>query len=54
MSLDQITPRKADLTIGADDWDRLDLGEQRDLIRALIKSVSIAPGRGDRITIEFL
>ena len=55
-NLDQITPKRADLTITADqDWDRLSLSEKRDLVRALIKRVVIAPGRHrDRITVEYL
>lgn len=36
-----------------DDWDRLTLDEQRDLIRAVIDHVTVAPGRGpDRVEIH--
>ena len=42
-----------DLTINAaEDWDRLSLDAQRDLIRAVVDSVTVAPGGGpDRVSI---
>jgi site-specific DNA recombinase len=42
------------ITVGAGDWDLLTLDERRALIRALIASATVNPGRGgsDRITIE--
>jgi site-specific DNA recombinase len=41
-------------TVSVDDWDRLTLAERRDLIRATIESVTVAPGRGpDRVTVKF-
>lgn len=42
------------ITVGAGDWDLLTLDERRALIRALIASATVSPGRGgsDRITIE--
>jgi site-specific DNA recombinase len=39
---------------GAADWDRLTIAERRDLIRATIARVTVAPGRGaDRVAVEF-
>lgn len=41
------------ITVSAHDWDLLTLAEQRDLIRAVVDRVVVAPGRGaDRVTIE--
>lgn len=41
------------VTAGAADWDALTLDEQRALIRAVLESVTVAPGRGaDRVTIQ--
>jgi site-specific DNA recombinase len=41
------------ITVGVGDWDLLTLDERRALIRALIASASVSPGRGaDRIAIE--
>ena len=40
------------VTVTAGDWDALTLSERRDLIRAVIERVEVAPGRGsDRLTI---
>lgn len=40
------------ITITVEDWDRLTLGEQRALIRAVIDRAEVAPGRGeDRLSI---
>ena len=37
----------------ADDWDRLNLEERRDLIRATVERASVSAGRGaDRVTVE--
>lgn len=37
------------------DWDRLSLAAQRDVIRAMVDRVVVAPGRGaDRLSIDFL
>jgi site-specific DNA recombinase len=41
------------VTVSAGDWDLLTLAERRALIRALIATASVSPGRGsDRITVE--
>jgi DNA invertase Pin-like site-specific DNA recombinase len=41
------------VALTAGDWDELDLSEQRDLIRAVIERVVVAPGRGpDRVRID--
>jgi len=41
------------VTVNAADWDRLNLDEQRALVRATCERVTVAPGRGaDRITVE--
>jgi DNA invertase Pin-like site-specific DNA recombinase len=43
----------ATLAVSVDDWDDFTRDEQRDLIRAVIERVTVAPGRGrDRIKIE--
>jgi DNA invertase Pin-like site-specific DNA recombinase len=45
--VDQLGGTGAVVTVNADaDWDRLTLGERRDLIRATVESVTVAPGRG--------
>lgn len=41
------------VTLTADDWEVLTLGERRDLIRAVVERAVVAPGRGDdRVTVE--
>lgn len=47
------TQAATSVAVTADDWDRLTLDEQRDLIRAVIERVTVKPGgRGvDRLTI---
>lgn len=41
------------VTVSADDWDDLTISERRDLIRAVVERVVVAPGRGaDRVTID--
>jgi site-specific DNA recombinase len=43
------------ITVTAGDWDLLTLDEQRALIRAVVASATVAPGRGpDRITVHAL
>jgi hypothetical protein len=38
---------------GATDWERLTLDEKREIIRATIERVTVAPGRGaERVTVE--
>lgn len=46
----------ATLTINGDaDWDRLTLGERRDLIKAVVRRATVSPGRGtDRISVELV
>jgi DNA invertase Pin-like site-specific DNA recombinase len=37
------------------DWDQLTLDGRRDLVRAIVKRVTVAPGRGaDRVTVELV
>lgn len=51
--VDQLGGAGATVSLTGEDWPRLTLAEQRDLIRATIRRVSIAPGRGaDRIAVE--
>lgn len=52
--MDRITASASEITItAAGDWDTLTLDERRDLIKAVIERVSVAPGRGpDRISVE--
>ncbi|MGO8906614.1 MAG: recombinase family protein [Solirubrobacteraceae bacterium] len=51
--LDRLGPAPADLTVSADDWHLLSPEARRALIRALIESITVAPGRGtDRVTIN--
>jgi len=54
--LDQLGGARASITISANlDWDRLTLDERRDLIRATVERVAVAPGRGaDRITVDLV
>jgi hypothetical protein len=41
------------VTVGAADWEDLTLDEQRALIRAVLESVTVTPGRGpERVTIQ--
>jgi hypothetical protein len=41
------------VTVSAEDWDELNIGERRDLICAVIERAVVAPGRAaDRLTIE--
>jgi DNA invertase Pin-like site-specific DNA recombinase len=41
------------VTVSANDWDVLTLDEQRAIIRAVVESVVVAPGRGlERITVK--
>ncbi len=50
--VDQLGPGDAVSIDGARDWDKLAVEGKRALIRALIESASVAPGRGaDRISI---
>jgi site-specific DNA recombinase len=43
------------VTVTAGDWDRLTMDERRALIRAVVASASVAPGRGpDRITVQLV
>jgi hypothetical protein len=53
---DQLGSGSAALTVnGAKDWDALSLDGQRELIRAVIASATVGPGRGaDRITVRLL
>ena len=53
--VDQLGPR-TDVTVSAGtDWDRLSLDARRQLIRATVERVDIAPGKGkDRITVHLL
>ena len=42
------------ITVTADDWDRLSVDARRELVRAVVERVLVAPGRGDgRITVEY-
>jgi len=52
--VDRIGPSPVAVTVNADaDWDRLTLDERRALVKATVKRVTVAPGRGpDRITVE--
>jgi len=54
--VDQLPTQAPVLEISGDeDWERLSLSGQRDLIRATISRVTVAPGRGaDRVTVEFV
>lgn len=42
----------ASVALTGADWDRLTLGERRDLIVATVDRVDVAPGRGDRISVK--
>jgi site-specific DNA recombinase len=55
-SLERLGGQRAAVVINAArDWGRLTLAERRDLIRATVESVSVAPGRGpERVTIKLL
>jgi site-specific DNA recombinase len=51
--LERLGSASVDLTVSADDWDRLKPEGRRALIKATIASVTVAPGRGpERITIS--
>jgi Resolvase, N terminal domain len=52
--LDQLGGLRSAVTINAaDDWDRLSLAAQRELIRATVARAAIRPGRGSgRVTVE--
>jgi DNA invertase Pin-like site-specific DNA recombinase len=51
--VDQLGHGRSQVTL-TDDWNDLSLDQQRDHIRALIESVTVAPGRGEsRVTIQF-
>jgi DNA invertase Pin-like site-specific DNA recombinase len=54
--LDRLGGQRAAVTINAAaDWDRLSLDARRDLIRATVERVSVAPGRGvGRVTVELV
>ncbi len=54
--LDQLGGAAAAVTVNAAaDWDRLSLDEQRDLIRAVVDRVTVAPGRSaDRVTVQLV
>jgi hypothetical protein len=54
--LEQLGGQRAAVTVrAAADWDRLSLDERRDLIRATVERVSVAPGRGaGRVTVELV
>jgi site-specific DNA recombinase len=54
--LDQLGGLRATVAINAaDDWDRLTLGERRDLIRATVDRATVAPGRGaGRVTVHLV
>jgi Recombinase/Recombinase zinc beta ribbon domain len=54
--VDQLGGQGAVVTITAEaDWDRLTLDERRDLIRATLKRVTVAPGRSpERVTVKLL
>ncbi len=46
--------RVAVVVNAAEDWDRLSLDARRALIRATVERVLVAPGRGDRVTVELV
>ena len=54
--VDQLGGSRAAIVINAAaDWDDLSLAGRRDLIRATVERVTVAPGRGaDRVTVELL
>jgi site-specific DNA recombinase len=54
--MDQLGGARAAITISAAmDWERLTLAERRDLIRATVQRIIVAPGRGaERVIIELL
>jgi hypothetical protein len=43
------------VTVTAGDWDVLTMDERRALVRAVVASASVAPGRGpDRVTVQLV
>jgi site-specific DNA recombinase len=42
------------IAVDVGDWDRLTLDEQRALIRATVETVTVAPGRVDRVRVQFV
>jgi site-specific DNA recombinase len=54
--VEQLGGQRAAVVIsGAGDWDQLSLAAQRELIRATVARVLVAPGRGDdRVTVDFV
>lgn len=52
-AVEQLGGKATSITFTGSDWDRLTLAEQRDLIRATVERVDVAPGRGaDRLSIH--
>jgi len=53
--VDQLRGAGDSLTISVADWDKLSHEGRRDLIQAVIRRVTVAPGRGkDRVTVELV